>query len=117
VGLFNNPVPSPPKVSIVSPASIPVSFTTLNDQLRLIASASDDGLPGPLTTQWTTVSGPANAVFADPASVDTTATFPLAGTYVVRITADDTLSTATAKITVNAGPATSDGADATRVRW
>ena len=116
VGLFNNPIPSPPTVGIVSPVSA-VSFTNLNDQLRLIANAADDGLPGALTTQWTTLSGPTNAVFANAASTNTTAEFPLAGTYVLRISASDTLSTATADLTVNAGPATTDGADGTRGLW
>jgi hypothetical protein len=41
VGLFNNPVPKPPKVSLVTPASSPVDFTNLNNQLRLVANATD----------------------------------------------------------------------------
>jgi hypothetical protein len=117
VGLFNNSVPTPPKVGLLSPASNPVNFTNLNNQLYLAGSATDDGQPGPLSVQWTTVSGPTNAVFSSPSNLDTMARFPLAGAYVVRLTATDTLSTDSTNLTINAGPAVSDGTDATRVLW
>ena len=116
VGLFNNPVPKPPKVSLITPAS-PVNFTNLSNQLHLLASATDDGLPAPLTFLWTTVSGPTNAIFSNPTNTDTTATFPLAGTYVVRILASDSLSFDSADVVVNAGPTATDGPDPTRVLW
>jgi hypothetical protein len=117
VGLFNNPVPTPPKVGLVSPASSPVNFTNLNNQLHLVATATDDGLPAALTYLWSTVSGPMNAIFSDPTNTDTTATFPLAGTYIIRITASDSLSSDSADVMVNAGPTTTDGPDPTRVLW
>jgi hypothetical protein len=53
---------------------------------------SDDGLPNPpatVTTVWSTVSGPGSVTFGDAAKVDTTAAFSAAGTYVLRLTADD----------------------------
>jgi hypothetical protein len=43
----------------------------------------------PPTTIWTRVSGPGTVNFADAIAVDTTATFNQAGTYVLRLTADD----------------------------
>ncbi|MHC4605993.1 MAG: C25 family cysteine peptidase, partial [Planctomycetota bacterium] len=55
----------------------------------LDGTVTDDGLPGPVTTTWSQVSGPGGVVFADASAVDTTATFPGAGTYVLRLTADD----------------------------
>ncbi len=58
----------------------------------LQASVSDDGLPNPpgaVTLQWSQVSGPGSVSFASPASASTTATFPAAGSYVLRITAND----------------------------
>ena len=84
---------------------------------RFKALAADDGLPGPLTVAWTTVSGPANAVFSDAAATNTTAWFPLAGTYVLRVTADDTIATDSAEVTVQAGSPPGDGPDATRALW
>jgi hypothetical protein len=117
VGLFNNPVPTPPKVSLITPASGPVNFTNLNNQLHLLANAIDDGYPAPLTFAWSTVSGPTNATFSDPTNVDTIAAFPIAGTYVIRILASDSLSSDSADVLVNAGPTTTDGPDATRVLW
>src|ERR1051325_1077303 len=117
VGLFNNPVPKPPKVSLLSPTSSPVNFTNLNDQLHLVANAVDDGLPAPLTYSWSTISGPTNAIFFDPTNDDTIASFPLAGMYVVRITASDSVSDDSADVTINAGPTTTDGPDPGRVMW
>jgi len=58
----------------------------------LDGTLSDDALPsiaGGATVQWTQTSGPGVATFNSATSVDTTATFPAAGTYVLRLTADD----------------------------
>src|SRR5262249_44688752 len=117
VGLFPNAIPSPPQVSILSPIANPVTFTNLNNQLHFIASASDDGIPGPLNASWSTVSGPTNAIFSNPIGTDTAASFPLPGAYLIRITADDTASSASAELTVNTGPPSTDDPDATRVLW
>lgn len=117
VGMFDNPVPKPPKVSLLTPTASPVNFTNLNDQVHLLATAVDDGLPGPLTFLWSTVSGPTNVVFSEATNYDTAAAFPLAGTYVVKITASDSVSDDSADVTVNAGPTTTDGPDPSRVLW
>lgn len=50
-----------------------------------------DAENNPLTTVWSRVSGPAPVIFADARSATTTATFPLAGTYTLRLTANDGL--------------------------
>lgn len=58
----------------------------------LAGSATDDSLPaspGAVTTLWEQISGPQPAFIADPANVASEVTFPVAGTYVLRLTADD----------------------------
>ena len=42
-----------------------------------------------LTTAWTLVSGPAGVSFGNSTAIDTTATFNVAGTYTLRLTAND----------------------------
>lgn len=62
------------------------------DSAWLAGTALDDGLPmppGALTLAWTQVSGPGVVSFVDPASAATSALFPVAGTYVLQLTADD----------------------------
>jgi hypothetical protein len=53
---------------------------------------SDDGLPNPpaiVTTMWSTISGPGIVTFGNLNAAITTASFSAAGTYVLRLTADD----------------------------
>ncbi|MHC4607687.1 MAG: PKD domain-containing protein, partial [Planctomycetota bacterium] len=75
---------SPPTVDAGADQSVQLPNTAALD-----GTVTDDGLPGPVTTIWSQVSGPGGVVFADASAVDTTATFPGAGTYVLRLTADD----------------------------
>ena len=77
-------------------ANVPPSVDAGADQLlsapgtaALDGDATDDGLPSALRTTWRTVSGPGPAVFANAQAIDTTATFALPGTYVLRLRADD----------------------------
>jgi len=72
--------------------------------------AGPDGLPDPpgtLTTTWSLVSGTGVVTFTDAYTVDTTASFSAADTYVLRLTADDGELTASDEVTVtvNAGTA------------
>ncbi|MDQ3145405.1 MAG: hypothetical protein M3R01_00435 [Actinomycetota bacterium] len=71
---------------------------------NLAGSVSDDGRPvgATVTSAWSKVSGPGAVTFANPASPATTATFSAPGTYVLRLTANDTQLT---------------GTDETRVRY
>ena len=56
----------------------------------LAGTVTDDGLPsGALTTTWSVVSGPGAVQFADPTAAVTSATFAVAGTYVLRLRASD----------------------------
>ncbi|MCC5843171.1 MAG: hypothetical protein JJU05_02850 [Verrucomicrobia bacterium] len=76
----------------VAPGKI-FARTTLN------GTATDaDG--DPLTTTWTKVSGPGEVTFADASAVRTTAAFSEPGTYVLRLTADDTLATGIDEVTI-----------------
>jgi len=71
----------------------------------LSGSASDDGLPNPpgtLTTTWSFVSGPGTVTFGDPSALSTTASFSAAGTYVLRLTADDSALQSSDDVTVTA---------------
>ncbi len=68
---------------------------------------TDDGFPhgSTLTSTWTQVSGPAAVSFADASAADTTATFTVAGSYVLRLTANDSRFTASDDVTITVLPA------------
>ena len=72
---------------------------------------SDDGLPNPpgaVTTTWSKVSGPGTVTFGNANAVDTTASFSVAGSYVLRLTASDSALQASddISVTVNSAGAT-----------
>ena len=76
-------------------------------QGTLDATVVDDGLPNPpqsVTTAWSQESGPDTVTFDDPAQIDTTATFPVIGTYVLRLTADDSEFNAFDEVTITVEP-------------
>jgi hypothetical protein len=82
----------------------------------LSGTVNDDGLPSPpgaVTTTWSTVSGPGTVTFGDPAAVETTARFSTAGTYVLRLTADDGQFSASDDVTINVTPASETNAPPT----
>ena len=101
-------------ITVQAPAPVNVAPTVdagTNQNVQLPGTAAlngtvtDDGLPsGNVTTTWTQVSGPGNVAFANSAAVDTTASFTQAGTYVLRLSADDgdLQSSDTVTITVQA---------------
>lgn len=76
----------------------PIVNAGSDQSIRLPASASldgtvtDDGQPSPpgaVTTTWSMTSGPGTVTFGDATAADTTADFSQAGTYVLRLTAND----------------------------
>ncbi|MGE0510922.1 MAG: hypothetical protein AB7Q42_18565, partial [Acidimicrobiia bacterium] len=80
---------------------------TLPASAALVGSATDDGLPAPpatVTTTWSQVSGPGTTTFGDASSLSTSAAFSVAGVYVLRLTASDSVlsSTDDIQITVSA---------------
>ena len=72
----------------------------------LNGSVTDDGKPTPpnLTSQWTKVSGPGTVAFGDAASPVTTATFSDPGTYVLRLTGNDSQLSTQDDVTVVSNP-------------
>src|SRR5262249_49429501 len=99
-----------PAVSIATP---PV-LNWPSNQLVLNGTVIDDGAPvgGTLTTAWSQISGPGTITFDTPVqtnaltgeavtnSPSTTATFSAPGQYVVRLTADDGLTTNQADVVI-----------------
>ncbi|HET7436830.1 MAG TPA: PKD domain-containing protein [Thermoanaerobaculia bacterium] len=90
----------------------------LPNTATLVADAKDDGVIAPLTYSWTRVGGPAEVTFTPPNALATTAKFTVAGTYVLRFSANDgeLVSTADVAITVqpaNVKPSVDLGADRT----
>ena len=76
---------------------------TLPASATLNGAVSDDGLPIPpglLTFGWGKFSGPGTAAFANANALTTTASFSTAGTYVLRLTAGDGVSSASDDLTV-----------------
>ena len=65
---------------------------TLPAAATLDGTVTDDGLPDPpgtVTTSWSHVNGPGTVTFGDPNAADTTASFSAAGTYMLRLAAND----------------------------
>ncbi|MGC4116149.1 MAG: PKD domain-containing protein [Myxococcales bacterium] len=84
----------------------PAQAVTLPVSALLAGTATDDGKPiGALTVAWSKVSGPGTVTFQNPAQAATEASFSAAGTYVLRLAADDSQLTASADVTVTVNPA------------
>jgi len=80
---------------------------TLPSTATLSGTATDDGLPsGTLTLAWGKVSGPGTVTFTNAATANTRASFSTNGSYVLKLTANDSalIRTGTVTITVNAAP-------------
>ncbi len=80
---------------------------TLPAGATLSGSATDDGLPNPpgaLTYAWSKVSGPGTVSFGNTANASTTASFSIAGSYVLRLTANDGVLSASDELTVIVSP-------------
>ncbi len=98
-----NPANTAPTVNAGAPQTI-----TLPDGATLTGTVNDDSLPNPpaaVTVTWSKVSGPGTVAFADANAASTTATFSVAGTYVLQLHADDSALTADATCTITVNPA------------
>lgn len=95
------PFNQPPTVTAGTDQTI-----TLPDNAILNGTVTDDGLPAGsiVTITWSQVSGPGTVSFADPHTANTTASFSADGTYVLRLTADDSALTAFDEVTVTVKP-------------
>ena len=101
VAIADDDVNAPPSVTINSPS---VATATLPPGVGLIleTTVTDDGKPfgGTLTKTWSMVSGPGTVTFGDATQPDTTATFSAAGTYLIRLSANDGGLTTNANLNV-----------------
>ncbi|HWW74895.1 MAG TPA: DUF6531 domain-containing protein, partial [Pyrinomonadaceae bacterium] len=111
-----NPANQPP----VANAGPDLSLDSADGAATLAGGVTDDGLPAgaPVTAQWTKVSGPGAVTFANANAASTTATFGVAGVYVLRLSASDTLLSASDDVTVtvkgaNQPPEVNAGPDVT----
>jgi chitodextrinase len=81
---------------------------TLPSAASLVGTASDDGRPNPpaaITVNWTKVSGPGTVNFSASNSLSTTASFSVAGTYVLRLNVSDSALGATDDVAIIASAA------------
>jgi hypothetical protein len=92
----------PPVVSAGADQHVSLPATTAT----LAGTVSDDGLPPPgtVTLAWTLQSGPGTVSFANAAAAATTATFSTTGTYVLRLTASDSILQGYAQCTITVQP-------------
>lgn len=98
----------------------PDQTITLPSSATLNGTVTDDGLPrgGTPTISWTKVRGPGNVTFNNASTVATTATFSMAGAYVLRLTASDSQLSGSDEVNVlvkpaNQPPTVNAGADQT----
>lgn len=89
----------PPTVAAGPDRTVNIPFS-----LSFTAVAGDDGLPGALGYQWSVVSGPGTVTFNPPLANTKTviASFSAAGVYVLRVTVNDGLATASDEVLVTA---------------
>lgn len=91
---------------------------TTGVQFTLDATVTDDGLPsGTVTLLWTQESGPGVATFVDDTVEDAQVTINLAGTYVLRLTADDTALTGFDEITIIVSDPSVGGGESDSFFW
>src|SRR5439155_21446233 len=104
---------APPTVDAGPDQYVPTPTTVAS----LDGTITDDGLPNPpgsVATLWEKVSGPGTVSFGNASLVDTSASFSIGGTYVLRLSANDggpSSVSDTITIVVNAAPAVNAGAD------
>lgn len=82
---------------------------TVGAPLSLSGTVTDDGLPNPpghTTVAWSSISGPAAPTISEPTLLSTDVRFPVAGVYVLQLTANDGALSASATKTVTVTPAT-----------
>jgi Calx-beta domain len=94
----------------------PDQTVTLPNSASLNGTVIDDGLPNPpaaVSTTWSKISGPGTVTFVNANAVDTSASFSVEGTYVLRLTASDSALQASDDVTITVNPAGSVGADFT----
>jgi hypothetical protein len=81
------PFNKPPCVE--AEAESPIAFGSAAGLGGFVTDDGDPDPPGGVVTLWSQVSGPAPVAIADPGALETSATFPEAGSYVLRLGASD----------------------------
>ncbi|MEO8034319.1 MAG: DUF6531 domain-containing protein, partial [Acidobacteriota bacterium] len=100
-------VNEPPTVN----AGADVTLTLPALTATLSGSAIDDGIPGAgLQALWTLISGPGTATFASASSFLTGVTFSAPGSYILRLSVNDTQATGADDVVVNIQAAPPSGA-------
>ncbi len=94
----------PPSIYISSP-SAQGALVASGNGLIVAVTATDDGLPGPLTFTWTQASGPGAATFETPAAATSAVTFSADGVYVLKVSVSDGQFTVSDQVTVIVGAA------------
>jgi hypothetical protein len=104
----SQPVNQPPTVNAGTDQTV-----TLPAAASLSGTVNDDGLPNPpasFTTTWSQFSGPGTVSFGNINSLSTTASFSAAGTYVLRLTANDSALNGSDDVTITVNPSQGGGA-------
>lgn len=91
----------PPVVTITRPLGGIVEMENLAQELDLAANVDPRG--GPLSLQWSLVSGPGNVIFDTPAEAQTRVRFNAAGLHILRLTANNGFGSTTSEVYVFAG--------------
>jgi hypothetical protein len=113
-GYFDDPANNQPPTANAGPDQ----NINLPDPASLNGAADDDGKPsGTLTYAWSEISGPGTVNFADASAAVTTASFSLAGTYVLRLSVSDSILTDSDDILINVNPAIAANPTADVVRF
>jgi len=89
----------------------PDQIITFPTVATMAGAATDDGLPSgsTLTRTWSEVSGPGTVIFGNPSLLNTTATFPMSGSYTLRFTVSDGSLAASDEVIVTVTDAESCG--------
>lgn len=98
----------PPTQNVVPVVNAgPDQTITLPGVASLVATVSDDGLPNPpgaVSTTWSKMSGPGTVTFVDANARSTTANFSVAGSYVLRLTGNDSALQASDDVSITVNP-------------
>jgi len=104
-GYFDDNVNNQPpfvKVGLAQTVQLPGFAQTIS--ANLTGTVTDDGKPAAPTMTWSKVAGPGTATFTTPNNASTSASFNLAGTYVLRLSANDSALSGYADTTVVVSP-------------
>ncbi|MEX1118749.1 MAG: DNRLRE domain-containing protein, partial [Terrimicrobiaceae bacterium] len=101
-----------PAIDLVSPSVSPASVRVGSSLLLQTVVTPRPERAGDLTLTWSQVSGPSPAPFGTSSQASTTAIFPVAGDYVIRLTAADGVLTTSRDVRVRVLDVPSDSAAA-----